>query len=100
MNDEVEETWLPDWKPRVRAWLDGIVIFALIFASLTVAHYAFRLFRTLDPDLMEFMEWTHRDAVKLIWVLFLVSQVRTAASEALTFVQKKEDSKRQKKRSR
>jgi hypothetical protein len=100
MTDELEEPWLPDWKPRVRAWLDGILVFALIFASLTVAHYAFRLFRTLDPDLMEFMEWTHRDAVKLIWVLFLLSQVRAAVPEALTFMQKKKRNKGQETRPR
>jgi hypothetical protein len=98
MVEETKESWRPDWKPRVRAWLDEMLIFALIFASLIVAHYVFRLLRTLDPDIMEFMEWTHRDAVKLIWVLFLISQVRKAAPEALSFMQKKKENNRQKKR--
>jgi hypothetical protein len=83
MAEETQEPWLPNWRPKLRAWLDELLDFGFIFASLVVFDSGFRLGRTalgLDADLMNFMERSDHFAVRVIWVLFLLSQVRRAAT--------------------
>ena len=83
MAEESKEQWFPHWRPRLRVWLDELLEFGFIFASLIVFHSVFRLGRTafdLGADLMNFMEQTDHYAVKAIWILFLLSLVRKAAT--------------------
>lgn len=87
MVEETKEPWFPNWRPKFRSWLEEILDFAFIFATVILFHFAFRVGRTafgLDAALMDFMEKTDHYAFEAIWVLFLLSQVRRASSATLS----------------
>ena len=87
MVEGTKEPWLPNWRPKLRAWLEELLDFVFIFAGVIMLHTAFRLGRTafgLDADLMNFMERSDQFAVKTIWVMFLLSQVRRATATTLS----------------